>query len=388
MLCENAIVYLSRILPNAEFIVLSDSVEETENRLKASTGCTNMIVRPRTDRFFSLTHFPNKMSFIVDRVLFRYRNLIKTLDGCNFIIVLGGDDISEYYGKIRFLDVLLRLYFLKKAGNKIYLLGQTIGPITSWRIPFARRVLLSMDRIYHRGSVSYNHVTNDLNVRGNSFFSADLAFLDLAREDLPSALKKYNLDPQRFVTFVPSGFWASYCDDYKTYFAGLLSVTRFLLEKCKELNLKLVLLPHVARTSDDRSLVRQMMGSFMGTEEIVAITDLLLPYQARNILGSSLFVVSQRMHGAISSLQRGVPAICLSYSVKFSEVVGSYLGLPELVVDIRRATFKEDLNKIMPTVDLVRENMATLKIRIEKAVNKAKKDALIQIENVAKDMFI
>jgi len=125
----------------------------------------------------------------------------------------------------------------------------------------------------------------------------------------------------------------------------------------------------------------------MGNNRLVAINDVLLPFQARAILGSSYFVVTQRMHGAISSLQKGVPALSLSYSVKFSEVIGNYLGFPELVVDIKRANFKEDIRKIFSATDLVLQDIATLKARIEKAVSKAKNDAMVQIGDLTKDML-
>ena len=387
MMCENTIFYLSKKLPNVSFVVLSDFVEETEDRLKSATGCNNISVRRRTLSTPIVKRISNKMSFIVDQVMLRYRNLNRILDDCNAVIILGGDDIAEYYGIVRLADILMRLRYLKKTGRKVYLLGQTIGPIHSWRLPLAKWVLSRMDRIYHRGPISYNYVTNVLGIKGNSFVSADLAFLDLARQDSDCDIRKYNIEPGRYITFVPSGFWSSYCHDYKTYFVGLLKVANYLLDKCKQLNLKLVLFPHVLRTSDDRSLVRKMIYSGIGNGNILTITDLLLPFEARNILGSSYFVVTQRMHGAISSLQRGIPTVCLSYSVKFSEVVGSYLGLPELVVEIRKANFGEDLNKVCSTIDLILENMATLKVRIEKALSKAKNEALIQIEDLANDMF-
>jgi len=386
MMCENTIFYLSKILPNASFIVLSDFVEETENRLKRATGCKNIEVRRRTFSSAMVKRFSNKMSFVVDQLIFRYQNLAKALEGCDVVIVLGGDDIAEYYGHIRLVDILLRLRYLKKRGKKVYLLGQTIGPMSSWRIALARQVLCKMDKIYHRGPISYNYVTDVLGVRGNSFLSSDLAFLDLARQNGNYNIERFDLQSKEYVTFVPSGFWSSYCRDYKTYLDGLLRMKNYLLKKCEERHLKLLLLPHVLRTSDDRTLVNQIMAAGERSRNIIAMTDPLLPYEAREILGKSYLVVSQRMHGTISSLQKGVPAICLSYSVKFSEVIGNYLGLPDLVVEIRKANFGEDLNKVCSTIDLILENMATLKVRIEKAVSKAKNEAMIQIEDLSRDM--
>lgn len=107
------------------------------------------------------------------------------------------------------------------------------------------------------------------------------------------------------------------------------------MQKCEELDKKVVLLAHVLRWTDDGRFVKEIVSQ-LDNNRIEGINDVLLPFQARAILGSSYFVVTQSMDGAISSLQRGVPAICLSYSVKFWEVIGEYLGLPELVVEIRK----------------------------------------------------
>ena len=387
MMCENVIYYLSKLLPGVSFVVLSDHMEETENRLKKATGLDNIMIRPRTISVKNVNTIFRWMPAGFNRVILRYRKIGKTIEDCNVVLVLGGDDISEYYGAIRLLDILMRLRYLKKTKKRVYLLGQTIGPFHSWRIPIARMVLEKMDKIYHRGPISHNYVSNGLGVKGNSFISSDLAFLDLARQHVGFDIEKYNLQIQKYITFVPSGFWSSYCQDYKTYFNGLLHVKNHLLRICEQRNLKLVLLPHVLRSSDDRALVRQMIAGDDNNQTIVAMTDPLLPFEAREILGKSYLVVSQRMHGAISSLQRGVPAVCLSYSVKFSEVVGEYLGLPELVIEIEKSNFEKDLDKACSGIDSILANIASLKGRIEKSVNVAKRDAEIQIEDIAKDIL-
>jgi len=385
MLCENAIYYLSKIIPNVSFIVLSNFVEETETRLKDAIGIDNMGVRHQTPPS-QINRISNKLSFLVDKVVFRYGNLTKQLNDCSMIIVLGGDDISEYYGIFKLLDMLLRLRYLKRAGKKIYLLGQSIGPIHSWRIVLARRVLATMDKIYHRGSRSYNYVTDVLGVKHNSFFSSDLAFLDLPRQNEAFDIEKYNIQHQRYITFVPSGFWAGYSNNYEAYLEGLIGIANYITQKCEALDMRMVLLPHVLRWTYDRELVKEMITR-MRNDRLLAINDVLLPFQARAILGSSYFVVTQRMHGAISSLQTGVPAISLSYSVKFLEVIGEYLGLPELVVEIRKGHFGEDIDKVCSAIDWGLQDVTGLKAKIEKAVSKAKIDASIQIENLAKDMI-
>jgi len=385
MLCENAIYYLSKIIPNIFFVVLSDFVEETENRLRNATRCDNFEVRPQTTPS-RIKRVSNKLSFLVDKVMLRYKNLVKQLNDCNAIIILGGDDISEYYGVVKLMDILLRMRSLKKTDKKIYLLGQSIGPFFSWRIPLARSVLREIDKIYHRGLRSYKYVVDELKIKNNSSFSSDLAFLDLARQNEAYDIEKYNIKAGRYITFVPSGLWWKYNDRYETYFEGLVTITRYLVKKCEELDMKVVLLPHVLRWTDDVRFVKEMVSK-LGNNRIVGINDVLLPFQARAILGSSYFVVTQKMHGAISSLQKGVPALSLSFSVKFSEVVGEYLGLPELVVEVRKDHFKQDIEKVCSSIDFALQNQTILKSKIEKSVAKAKKDAMLQIEDLAKDMI-
>jgi len=132
------------------------------------------------------------------------------------IIVLGGDDISEYYGVLKLLDILFRLHLLKRAGKKIYLFGQSIGPFYSWRIRLTKNVLGRIDKIYYRGSRSYDYVTNVLKIKNNSSFSSDLAFLDLALQNEAYDIEKYNIKANRYITFVPSGLWWKYSDSYET----------------------------------------------------------------------------------------------------------------------------------------------------------------------------
>jgi colanic acid/amylovoran biosynthesis protein len=301
------------------------------------------------------------------------------------IIVLGGDDISEYYGILRFLDILLRLKYLKKEGRKLYLLGQSIGPVHAWRIPVARSIIAQVDRIYHRGPHSYNFVTETLRAKHNSFLSADLAFLDLARQNIDFDLSPYDLKPGEYITYVPSGIWSKYSNEYGLYFDGLIKITEFLIEKCQELNMTLVLLPHVLRASDDRAVVKELMAA-TGNGCAVAINDVLLPCEARALLSSSYFVVTHRMHAAISSFQTGVPALSISYSVKYSDVIGNYLGLPELVVNAGKADFVRDTEKIISAITSALQHLSILRARVRTAARNAKKDALIQIEHLVKDI--
>jgi colanic acid/amylovoran biosynthesis protein len=141
-------------------------------------------------------------------------------------------------------------------------------------------------------------------------------------------------------------------------------------------------MPHVFADFDDRILMRSIMDR-CEDRRLFALDEILLPYQARAVLGSSAFVVSQRMHGAISGFQAGVPALSLSYSHKFRDVIGNYLGFPELVVDVDRTRFSSDLETCFPAIEAALRNLSALRSRLEEARSRAQGDALRQIEDVA-----
>jgi len=385
MLGENAIYYLSKLIEDATFIIISNEADETYMRLSQATGIKKISIR-------GYTKLERKLSVILRYIMDYGKGLInpwsvetvRTLEDCRSIIVLGGDTLSEYYGIIGLLQGLLDIRNLCMAGKKVYLLGQTIGPFHSWRIPLAKTILKKVDGIYLRDPKSFRYAKSKLKLK-NIKLSADLAFLDLPRQNEPFDIERFGLRNKKYFTFVISGLWSKYCYDYETYVGKLVDITKYLLKKCKEHNMHLVLLPHVWR-KEDLKLLDEIVSK-INNVRIISINNLLLPYQARKILGSSYFVLSQRMHGAISALQMGVPTVSMSYSVKYSGVVGEYLGLPELVVEIRKDNFEESIELLYDVLDTTLENLPELKNKIKRSIDKAKRDAIKQLEDVANDIL-
>ena len=56
-------------------------------------------------------------------------------------------------------------------------------------------------------------------------------------------------------------------------------------------------------------------------------------------------------------------------------------------MEVKKDHFKEDIDKGYSSIDFALQNQAILRSKIEKAVVKAKRDAMIQIEDLAKDMI-
>jgi len=56
-------------------------------------------------------------------------------------------------------------------------------------------------------------------------------------------------------------------------------------------------------------------------------------------------------------------------------------------VEVKKDHFKQDIEKVCSSIDFALRNQAILRSKIEKAVIKAKRDAMVQIEDLAKDMI-
>ena len=94
------------------------------------------------------------------------------------------------------------------------------------------------------------------------------------------------------------------------------------------------------------------------------------------------------MHGAISAFQSGVPAISLSYSVKYKGVIGNSLNLPELIVETKKNTFLEDIDKVNELISEVIQKREKIILNIKKNVKIVKKDAYLQIEEISKSIKV
>lgn len=309
------------------------------------------------------------------------------------IIVLGGDDLSEYYSIIGLVVELYLLYKLSKKSN-VFLVGQTIGPFHSWRKRLAR-LCLGNCQIFTRDPVSANYLKDDLNLK-NVLLSSDLAFLDLPKQnDLNNTkklLKKYRITSNDYITLIPSGLFNHYTDSYTDYINAWSNIITSLVELPAIKSKDIVLLAHVLTDGvDDRKIINQIKKKLHNeiSNRIVYITDILLPSESRIVLGNGFFTITGRMHGAISTIQMLKPAIALSYSVKYEGVISENLGIPDLIIEAKSDILwssDEIVELVMNKVDYVLMNYDEITSRIGIGVEKNKKLAMVQIKYVAKKL--
>lgn len=387
MMAANLIYYLNKKFKgNIEFYVDTKTPEEL-NSLIDSIGFENIKINDVLPDKSKIKMTNSDVNLDVNWINEYCDGIVKKYD---FFIVLGGDVLTECYSK----DYpAFESYKLDKISQHIpvFLVGQTMGPFTSWRKEYISKKLKDC-RIYTRDILTYEYLTKELGIP-NVTKSSDLAFLDLPNQneyDIQSLLKKFNLNKGEYVTLVPSGLVKCYTNNYDNYIDNWIGIIEYLISKK---SFKVALLPHVLRPehSDDRVVIKDIMRRMSSKypKELIYIDDILLPLGARLVLGNGLFSISGRMHGAVSTFQMEKPSISLSYSVKYKGVIGQGLDCEDLIVEalndekwVDGKVITETINKI----DYLINNYDDIVLKIKDNVGKCKYEVINMIDQIYKEI--
>ena len=331
MMAINLIYYLNiKFNGNVEFYVDTRTEKDLEN-LRLSTGLNNIKVNSILPDKKKIISAKQDVNLDLNWIGEYCEGITNNYDS---FIVLGGDDLSEYYSKEH---VVYELFKINRIGNEIptFLVGQTIGPFTGWREKYAADMLKSV-YIFTREYLTFEYLKKDLEVQ-KVFVSSDLALEDLPGQgeyDTDYLFKRYNINKKQYVTLIPSGLTRVYTENFDYYLENWLGIIEYLIN---EKNCKVVLLPHVLRPkgSDDRIVIENIVSRISNrySEMLAYINNDISPLDARQVLGNGIFSISGRMHGAVSTFQMRKPAISLSYSVKYKGVIGGGLGRNDLIVE-------------------------------------------------------
>jgi colanic acid/amylovoran biosynthesis protein len=318
------------------------------------------------------------------RKLFMDRRYFKMI-GISAIVILGGDDLSEYY---KGWKVASDLYRIKLYSNAIpvYLVGQTIGPFNSWRVKFAKKCFKKV-KLYFRDEISLNSYLQNINT-GYTMLGADLALLELPVMITGNELlESLNLEQNKFITIVPSGFSALYTNNRDNYIIVWKKILSYLLEDESLKSYKLLLLPHVTWPEDDRVIIREiLLDSGGNSERIIFENKEYTPDVARYLIGNSNFVISGRMHPAVSAFQQKNPSITMAYSLKFSGVAGEAFGMKDLVIDCGESSDWESLkvvSELKSKVAYLQQNYQQILSNINNNLGKQVQLAQNQINDIA-----
>lgn len=383
MLSANFIYYLSK-KGKYEFFCDTKNSEDTSRLKKISNS--------ELVRFNGTYHITNK-HLLVRAFIFGLSPLkisIQIKENFDAMVFLTGDSLSEYY---RILGLLFLLFKISIISRRIptFLVGQTIGPFTSWRKKFAK-FCLKKCYIYTRDRWTYDYLKNKLGLK-YVYESSDLAFLDLPMQkeskEKSRILNEFDLKENQYITIIPSGLYLQYTKNIDNYVEVWMDIINQLVNHKHTKGKKIVLLAHVLDV--DRNMINKINSKFNleSNSKIILATREMLPHEARIILGNSLFTITGRMHGAISTFQMKKPAISLSYSVKYQGIIGDKLKLPNLVIEASNDQIwksKEIIDILMGKIDYLIKNYDNIISIIDRNVEISKNEVLSTINDIAKKL--
>lgn len=311
------------------------------------------------------------------------------INNFDVMIVLGGDDLSETYMKGAIIRGVVYRHIDKKC--KVILAGQSFGPFNGIYKFLARFIFKKMILIT-RDDNSFNFSKNELNIK-KVIQSSDLAFNDLPNQEIwRKILRKINLIPDGYVVAVPSGLVSKYTSDRPAYIKMWQSLIAYLLLISD--SKPVVLLAHVLmpESVNDAAVINEILLSseISQKENIIVFTSPMQPAEARAILGGAKYIITGRMHAAVSAFFEGKPAISLAYSEKYSGVIGKGLDLSRLIVDCRKFDWNDTtdiLNTVIDKIDFLEKNRETLRKKIASAVELCRKKTRFQLDFIADEII-
>lgn len=390
MMVANFMYYLNKEMRSSNKYKLDVFNDEDLNLYKKQYS---MLEVERETIDYNFYYSSNIVGKIINRIkreyLFSYfnkKNLNKLEKNNDILVILGGDDLSEYYPIEALKRELFKMNYIKNKLDVI-LVGQTIGPFKEERKELVKNSLDNV-KIYSRDPWTKEYLESKIGLKG-VIISSDLALLPLPGQENNEleevTLRDYDLISNEYITIVPSGLYKSYCEDEEVYVDNFVKIINYIKQKT---NYKIVLLPHVLRPDfiDDRNIIKKLEEKFKYDDRIKYIYDVMSPLEARFILGNGKLTITGRMHGAINTLQMRKPAISISYSVKYDGVIGRDLGLSELIVkgDNKELWLSNKVaNNTIDKIDLVLNNYKNITTKIDNSVLESEKNINIMIKDIA-----
>lgn len=313
MLSSNFITYMKRLNENAQFVFIEE--QSAQDTIEVSTGVKGIEYR-------KLKSSP--MEFFKRLVNPAESNLVQTFADCKHVVILGGDYLTGKWNYKSWVSNLVMINALNKCGKHVRIVSNTVGEFPWLLRPFIRAIFNDMKTIWCRGRDSLSRCLN-LGVYKNVNLADDLAFLPLYNELSYNMEKRYK---QTYCVIIISTLWKRYASTYENYIKEIKIIANNLHALTQK---QIFVISHSLYDVD----IKIACDVAEGEKNINTVEDPenATPSAIRNLLAHSYLNVSFRMHGAISSLTKGVPVVAIAYSHKYKGVIADGYELPELVVD-------------------------------------------------------
>lgn len=224
--------------------------------------------------------------------VFKYnlKNIKKSLNSSSALIFPGGNIFQDKssFRSLKYYSYIAKL--AKKLNNKVYILGNGIGPLKRKRSEeITKSLLYECDYISLRDIHSFEFV-KDLNKE--TYLTSDITSRYIDKE-------KPILDNMKYFVFSPKEEKHKKSTSYVE-----------MIKKIKELyNIECVIVP--LHNKQDMKISRMV-----AKETSSILFESYDTHSMENIISNAMFVISMRLHGCVESANSCVPFISLSYDDK------------------------------------------------------------------------
>ncbi|MFK7800836.1 MAG: polysaccharide pyruvyl transferase family protein [Anaerolineae bacterium] len=272
-----------------------------------------------------------------------WQTLLNAYTSADIVMSCPGNFLyTSGFFSIPFLISCLTLQIAIWAKKPLYLLPQTIGPITKWHEKrILSRILKQTRLIFVRDDISKTVTVDQLKIDSKKVkVVPDTAFASQVQSTAAglSLLAKYQVDPQRDkLVGITTINWGAQFEPFKgqkTYEAGLVMAIRNLIEQnqVKVILFSQVFGPNAA--SDDRKTAERVYNQLQDlASNVLFIEEELDSNTLKSAYGAMDFFIGSRLHSNIFALVQQIPVVAIQYQYKTAGIM-TMAGLKDHVIKI------------------------------------------------------
>jgi colanic acid/amylovoran biosynthesis protein len=266
----------------------------------------NLWFRPRIRRSWR-----TRLALKMMRPGFRQLSGIVRGDEISAVVDAAGFAFGDQHGAERAVEFAEDLADARRAGKRIVMLPQALGPFEEPKIRDAfARIVDACDHLYARDRISLEHARNAAGNDQRIRLAPDFTNLvDCPPADLANRGRRVCIVPNRRMIEHAGGREAA--DRY-------LRMLHHCIAAARHAGLKPSVLIH---GTQDVTLAEALMKESSQPLEIIREPD---PVRIQQLIGCSFLVIASRFHALVSALSQGVPAIGTSWSHKYEMLFGDY----------------------------------------------------------------
>lgn len=345
----------------------------------------------------ALVHFPFALlaaAFRLIGIKFPLPDSVRVLRDSDFLLDIGGITFSDG----RNLQLLYNVFTIWPAillGVPVVKLSQAMGPFNKrLNRKLASRFLPKCQKIFTRGSISDNYISQVIGLKGNAEQSADIAFLfepdySLSEENegkvkaLKSKIQSWKQAGEKVISIVPSSLVLKRSAKQGANYPGKLLN---LILSTKDKPIRYVFLPNGTREGSEKLMnndiiaintIRERFAMELDREEIEKIEWVnydINTHGVRQIIGASDGLVASRFHAMVAGLSLCVPTMVIGWSHKYRETLADF-DMQNYAIDYKNTDIK-----ILYVYKMFIQNLGDIQSQLQKSILKVKTSSNKQFE--------